>query len=269
MIAVLLLANAGAHADLTHRYTFNDGTANDDVGNANGALMNGARVANGELVLANNGTSTSAATGQYMALPSNILRTRDFSLEVWFTWNGGAPWERLLDFGNSVPSSGGTIGQGFIILTLNAQSEPLGQISINSWGNPSDTDYVYDPQFGAFPRGGEHCLTYIHNFDGHSESLFLDGRIVGVASAHVDPSTAAYSNFWLGRSQFSQDPFFDGSIDQLSTFNNALSAAQVLSDYQAGPVVTPEPFVLGLVAMGSGGMLLHHGRRPRRGASSP
>jgi hypothetical protein len=254
-------------ADISHRYSFNDGTANDSVGGANGTLVNGALVSGGMLVLANNGVNTSPATGQYVSLPANILNTPDFTLEAWFTFNGGLPWQRILDLGNSVPDPVyGTIGQGFIILTENGAGRPLGQISINSWGNPSDTDYVFGNT--AFPAGGEHCLAYIHNLDAGQEQLWLDGVLIGTAPAHVNPATANYSNFWIGRSQFAQDPFYNGSIDELRTYNNAMAGDQILADYRAGPdvLVVPEPQGPALLAVG-GLYLLVHRMKGRAGRS--
>jgi hypothetical protein len=268
-VAVLSPGFAGvARADITHRYSFNDGTVNDTVGGANGALVNGASVSGGRLVLANDGVNTSPVTGQYVSLPSNILNTPDFTLETWFTFNGGNPWQRLLDLGNSVPDpTHGMIGQGFIILTEQANGRPLGQISINSWGNPTDTDFVVGNT--PFPVGGEHCLAFIHHTalfpstGGSQELLYLDGVFIGGTSAHVNPATAQYSNFWIGRSQFSQDPFYNGSIDELRTYNNALGAAQTLADYQAGPdvLLVPEPQSLALLAAGGLPLLVQQMRR--------
>jgi hypothetical protein len=243
-----------SRADITHRYSFNDGTANDSMGGANGTLVNGASVSGGELVLANSGYGSDPATGQYVALPANILATRNFTLETWFTFNGGGPWQRLLDLGKN----NGGIGQGFIILTMNSAGQPLGQISINSWGDPADTDYVAGNTF--FPLGGKHSLVYVHNTDAQVEQLYMDGVNIGTGYAHVDPSTANYANFWIGRSQFLADPFYSGYIDELRTYNNALSPDQVAADFLAGPnVLVPEPAQLSILAVAS--CLLHRHRR--------
>ena len=266
-VAVLSPGFAGiARADITHRYSFNDGTVNDTVVGANGVLVNGASVSGGRLVLANNGVNTSPVTGQYASLPVNILHTQNFTLETLFTFNGGNPWQRILDLGNSVPDPVyGMIGQGFIILTEQSQGHPLGQISLNNWDNPLYSDAVVGIN-NAFPMGGEHCLAYVHNFyyTGHAQ-LYLDGVLIGTGQADLDPSTANYSNFWIGRSQFSADPFYNGSIDELRTYNNALGAAQILADYQAGPnvLLVPEPQSLALLAIGG---LLLLARRLRRAA---
>jgi arabinan endo-1,5-alpha-L-arabinosidase len=267
-VALALFAGftPASRADITHRYNFNDGTANDSIGGANGTLVNGASVNGGELVLANNGYNGNPATGQYVALPANILLARDFTLETWFTFNGGNPWQRLLDLGNSY----GGIGQGFIILTLNGAHMPLGQISINSWGDPADTDYVVGNTF--FPVGGDHCLVYVHNTDAHLEQLYLNGVNIGTVYADVDPSTANYANFWIGRSQFLADPFYNGSIDELRTYNNALTPGQVVASFQAGPnVLVPEPAPFSILAVAFSFLLRrkifadrHSPRRPGR-----
>lgn len=244
-----------AQANLTHRYSFNDGTANDSIGNANGTLLNGASVSGGNLLLANDGVQTDPSVGQYVSLPVNILQSRNFTLEVWFSFLGGNPWQRLLDLGNSVPSSGGgTIGQGFIILTMNRSYAPLGQFSLNSWGG-YPTDYVVGAT--TFPVGGEHCLAYIHNTDARTEQLYLDGGLIGTAAATIDPTTASYNNFWLGRSQFSQDPFYCGSMDEVRTYDTALSATQMLHEFQAGPDVLsiPEPGGASLLLLSGCGLL--------------
>jgi hypothetical protein len=41
---------------------------------------------------------------------------------------------------------------------------------------------------------------------------------------------------FLGKSQFTNDPYFDGQIDEFRVYGRALSAAEILALYQfAGP----------------------------------
>src|SRR5262245_30777207 len=82
---------------LTHLYTFNDGSANDWVGNAHGALLNGATVAAGQLVLANNGvTSGQSTVVQHVKLPSGVLPAAgSFTIEAWYTATDVANWARV------------------------------------------------------------------------------------------------------------------------------------------------------------------------------
>ena len=246
LIAGFALVGKGA---ITHRYSFNDGTANDSIGSAHGVLVNGASVSGGRLVLANDGIQTNASTGQYVALPVNILQTRNFTLAVWFSYGGGNIWQRIIDFGNSVPDPAyGMAGQGFIILANSGRSI-IGQFSLNSAGG-TPTDVVNGGS--GLPVGGQHFLAYVHNLDMGQELLYLDGQRVGLSTASIDPRTANYTNFFVGRSQWSQDPFYNGSLDELRTYDQALTAAEILAAYNAGPDVLIAP-VPATVSMGISG----------------
>jgi arabinan endo-1,5-alpha-L-arabinosidase len=219
-----------AQAALSHRYNFNDGTANDSVGGANGTLMNGATVAGGQLYFdpaVNNGQG-SPSTGQYVNLPSNILDTKNFTLETWFTDRSSTPWQRILDLGN--PEGG-----GFLILCPfnRVPGEPLGQLSIFDHGGPTDTNFVAGG--GALKLNTAYMLAYVHDLaDGH-EYLYLNGNLVGTSKANQDPTTTAYHDFYIGRSNFAADPYLDGTVDELRTWDNALTGADIAADYAAGP----------------------------------
>jgi hypothetical protein len=234
LTAIIWCSTSVTLADLEHRFNFNDGSISDLVGTATGTLYNGASISNGWLVFNNDGISSNSATGQYAALSTNVLDYRNFTLETWFTFQGGRNWQRIVDFGNCTNSGQDVIGKGFLILTMNSSVHPLGQISINSWGGVTDTDYVLGPT-NRFPVGGEHQIVYTHNVDMGYESLYLDGLLIGTNAAHMDASTAIYTNLWLGRSQFAHDPFFNGSIDELRTYDAPLTASQVWLDYLMGP----------------------------------
>ena len=77
IFGLLLNTTYADQISLTHRYSFDDGTASDSIGNTHGSLENGASIADGKLVLANNGIDTDPATGQYVSLSGNILNTRN------------------------------------------------------------------------------------------------------------------------------------------------------------------------------------------------
>jgi hypothetical protein len=67
-------------ANLLHRYSFNDGTADDSVSGLNGGLYSGAYIANGQAVF-------TASLNSYVLLP-DILGTSassSFSIETWAT----------------------------------------------------------------------------------------------------------------------------------------------------------------------------------------
>jgi hypothetical protein len=258
------------NADLVNRYSFNDGTARDSVGGADGVAVNGPTFTGGQVVFSpsvNNGTNINPATGQYIDLPDTIARTRALTLEIWATYRGGPSWQRLVDFGNCtagelLPTDKTTIGYtggGFIILT-HSGSSLLGQISINSWGGASDTNDTFGT---GMSLNVEHQVVFTHDPDTGIEALYLDGVQTGHSAATVDPSTTNYLNHFLGRSNFYQDPFLNGSIDEFRIYNSALSATQVATDFRLGPDALPEPATLSLIALGGLAMAARRRRRAR------
>jgi hypothetical protein len=69
---------------------------------------------------------------------------------------------------------------------------------------------------------------------GNVGTLYVNGAQVGQnTSMSLSPSSLGNTtNNWIGRSQYSADPFLDGQIDDFRIYNRALSAAEVLSLFQ-------------------------------------
>lgn len=253
---------AMAGAALTHRYSFDDGTADDSVGNVNGTLMNGATVSDGQLQFdpsINNG-SNNPITGQYVSLPANIIATPAFSIEVWATERSSTPWQRLLDMSDGPNGQQLGTGTGFMLMTpFGYPGEGLfGQVTLDQTSG-SNTNYVTTST--EAPLNVENQYVYTFSPATGREFVYEDGLQVGEAVANLDPSTAAYTQFWIGRSNFTADPYFDGSIDEFRTYDTAITGAQVLQDYVAGPEQIPEPTSLAL--MGLAATAITARRRPR------
>jgi hypothetical protein len=249
--SVFILSARPAPAALTHRYSFNDGTADDSVGNAHGVLVNGAKVQNRQLVfdpLVNNGRNNNVLTGQYLDLPNNIARSTALTVEVWTTFRGGDAWQRIVDFGNNStgrelnpgdPASG-YYGIGFIMLTPNNRfDDPIAQISLNSSGGAGDTDLV--GAVNPLSRNVQHHIVFTHDPAVHLETLSIDGVRVGNGTARVNPALSNYANYWIGRSNFQADPFYNGTINELRIYNHALTQPDITRNGRLGPDVLPEP----------------------------
>jgi len=256
------------YAQLTHRYSFNDGTANDSVGGANGTLMNGATVSGGQLQLINNG-SNNPTSGEYVNLPSDILNTKAFTVEAWATEQSNVAWQRILDLGNSVNGN----GSGYIILTpYNNPHTPLGQVSTSSGA----TNFASGPIQGGngyIAQGQQYQYAYVHDVTTGTEELYIDGLpVINQSStpftATIDASQLSLSNFWIGRSQYAADPYFDGSINELRTYAQALTPAQGEAEYVAGPDVVTVPEPATAVLAGIGVALASMRRRQRADATS-
>src|SRR3954453_7565774 len=109
-LACVALLVPSARAALTHRYSFNDGTANDSVGSANGTLVgtNGS-ISGGQLVLANTGEGSQnpGATGAYLDLPNGLMTSSAatagaVTVEMWITMQTQRDWAAAFSAGTSI-----------------------------------------------------------------------------------------------------------------------------------------------------------------------
>lgn len=255
-----------ANADLTHQYTFNDGSAGDGVGSANGTLMGNAAVSGGQLVL--DGASTT-----FLDLPGPTIGINAYSaltLELWLTsspnntsFTMGAVFGRTFE-GASDPlsvSSGGTIADGdtwrgvqYLMLQPTRgdghSREAITALSYEAESGVNGTAQINDNL--------QHMMAL--TIDGTDLSYYLDGALVG--SAPLGANTLASlsdAHAYLGQSVFPGDPHFIGSINEFSIYNNALSASQIEADFAAGPV--PEPSTVALIGLGLASLTILRRRR--------
>ncbi len=222
------------HLSLTHQYTFNDGTANDSVGNAHGTLFNGATIHSGRLVLQNAGvTSGNGSAVQYARLPNGILPASGAaSIEAWYTTFSATPnWMRVFDFGDQ----NGTNGRTYLFYTPKS-SAGTARASLRP---ASGADRLASATAAANEGFQRHVVVTL-NPAGNAMSLYLDGTLAGSTTLDgVDISSANEVFAYLGRSQFANDAGLSGSIDELRIYNRALNASEVAASRAAGPVRLP------------------------------
>jgi hypothetical protein len=79
----------------------------------------------------------------------------------------------------------------------------------------------------ALPTGGWHHVAVTLN--GSTGTLYVDGQQVGSNTAMtIKPSDLGVTTQnWIGRSQFSGDPYLNGLVDDFRIYNQALTASQV------------------------------------------
>jgi hypothetical protein len=76
-------------------------------------------------------------------------------------------------------------------------------------------------------------------FEGSNDqmSLYLDGALQNTTPIALELTALLDVNCYLGRSQFTQDPHFLGSIDEFRVYSGVRSAAQIAASFTAGPDV--------------------------------
>lgn len=212
-------------ANLTHQWTFDDGNANDKVGNLNGFLNGGATIENKALKL--------SAAGQYLMFSGPSLAINSYtaiSQEIWFSSKAAANtgYTMLSYFGNT---SG---GQGYNYLSLSAaRGDNVTRAAISN-GTYNGEKYVNTTEYDD---GKLHHMVSIVRQD--SIILYVDGALVGKTASGIALSTLSNSYAYLGKGGYTSDPTWLGTISKFSLYNKSLSATEVKYLYQQGAESTP------------------------------
>jgi hypothetical protein len=192
----------------TSFYSFNNAGA-DANGFFNGTLVNGASTSSDPVrgpVLNLSGAS------QYVSLPAGIGAMRTFS--AWVKWGGGNDWPRIFDFGQNDIS--------YAMLTAKANSGELRfEITPNGSGETRDLD-------SPSPLPTNVWTHVAVALDGRQAVMFINGQAVAVdSSVNLLPSDVMGSANYLGRSQFSADPYFNGQMDDVEISSLTLPIEQI------------------------------------------
>jgi hypothetical protein len=222
------LIPAGA---MTHRYSFNDGTANDSVGTANGTLMGNATVSTGQLVLPN--INAAAPAPDYLQLPAGILvNDTAVTVEAWVTI---APnqytWANLFDFGNQ--DGGGDAEYDIHTCIHSGGNSTIAGISDSDDAN---VDYQFiDLGPGTSLDGSSNLyLTTVFNPLAGYIAIFTNGALAGaISNVTIQMSGVQAVRNIIGADDW-PDPGLQGSVNEFRIYNFALSAAQIQGDFLLG-----------------------------------
>lgn len=172
-----------------------------------------------------------ASQGSVTLPAAMFVNATDFTFAAWINVTSSANWARVLDVGiNAKLANNTSTGTKYLNLVPKDEGTNL-LFSITTDGYGSEKKLT-----GATPAVAtwKHVAVVL----GASGGLYLDGTLVVNASAVTlrprDLGTIDYA--FLGKSQFSADPYFDGMLDEVRVYGRALDAAEVkaLSQF-AGP----------------------------------
>lgn len=151
----------------------------------------------------------------YVQLPYELAGTDELTISAWVYWSGGSNWQRLFDFGNGT-------GQ-YLFLTPSNGSQM--RFAIKNGGDEQTVDA---------PRLTTNAWKHVAVSIGTSRTtIYVDGEEVGSsATITLCPSDLHPAMNYVGRSQFTADPYFRGNIARLCIYNYALTADEVLQDMQ-------------------------------------
>ncbi len=240
------LAVGFAHAaTIAHRYSFEPGSELvDSVGGNTGVLNNGATVSGGALQLAGLGTSTNA---NHMGFTTPIDIGGDFgasgvTIESWYTDNNTGTWGKLFQFGN------------------NSAGQELAWTHTRGNGQQTGVDRDGAKLLGEqITPNTQHHLVVSVSSDGNLNT-WVDGiqKLTNVDTNDLSNVTTDFEA--IGATSWG-DPGMNGTVDEFRIWSGELSAADVASNFAAGPgVVIPEPSGM-LLSLAAGGLIVFRRRR--------
>ena len=209
--------------------TFNQSsgtTAVDATGNGwNGTLVNGPTWVVGE---SGNAVSLNGVN-QYVSLPSGVVSSlNDFTISAWVNLNALSPGAHLFDFGTGTGS--------YMFLSPAATAGGLLFAITTAGSNYQQSIYCTN----NLSPGVWHNIAV--TFAAGMGILYLDGLPVATNSnISLTPSLLGYTGQnWIGRSQYSSNPYLNGLVDDFRIYNGAMSANEIAS--LVTPLVAPTEF---------------------------
>jgi hypothetical protein len=223
---------------LAHRYRF-DGSGNaidDGLGTANGTSV-GASVSPGS------GKISLSGSDEYVDLPNGLVSSlQSVTFEIWVNWRGNsasssAEWQNLFDFGSS-GAEGTQSSSAHSRVYVTAKSSLSGRLRAGY----TLTDYNHEISIDAtrvlpastdLAKGTQVAL--VVNGETHSLAIYIDGTPEGtVSSSTISLDAITDINNWLGRSQYAEDPEFNGDVLDFRLYAAALSEEQVALSFSLG-----------------------------------
>ncbi|MFC1569914.1 LamG-like jellyroll fold domain-containing protein [bacterium] len=212
---------------LMHHWSFDDGTADDPIGGANGTLMGGAGVEDGTLFL--------SELDQYMEMSGELIALLiydEMTMTGWFTSVAGVNegYHMLAYFGDSVDG----LGSNGLFYSP-ARGDDVSRIAISC----GEIAQPWTVESGA--NGPEIDDGDLHHFAGIFSAdevvYFLDGVLQ--EAVPMDPHNSLYNistNFaYLGRGGYTADPTWQGEIHDFKIYSKALTDDEVLFSYLQDP----------------------------------
>lgn len=209
----------------------------DSLGDADGTLLDddGQTPAADLQKLQVNGRLNLDGFGSFVDLPDGLISSLDdATFEAWVSWRGGAAWSRIFDFGNANAGA----GQTYLFLTPSNSLTTTLRVAFSLAG-PGQAETLVDglaalPIAGGASAALEHVAVVV---DGTQNSLRLysNGAELGAVPLANDLAAINDVNNWLGRSNYAADPPLFGSLVEFRIYDQALTAAQLRTSFQAGP----------------------------------
>ena len=158
-------------------------------------------------------------TDDFVDLPDGLTENlTNFTFEARYFHSSDAPWQRIMDFGNSTSQ----------YIQLTPVSGFAGRAPFFEIRN-GDTRERFEASEALELNRWYHIAAVIDASTSQNNArIYIDGELKGQGTFPLTPQDLGnLSNNWLGRSQFSPDPYLSGTLDEVRIWSTARSQAEI------------------------------------------
>jgi hypothetical protein len=219
---------ADLQQSLLHRYSFETPgmLAADSISGVDATIV-GTSAAGGEVTF--DGT-----TAAFVDLPNGTISALgDASFEIWLTWAGGGPWQRIFDFGDNDQAEGSQgVGQSYLYLSpREGTSQNSLRASFTIAGIGAETTVRAAAPLTSATL--QHVALVVDDTNDQLR-LYLNGELSALTGFHGSLSGLNDVNNWVGRSNYKDAPL-SGSVEEFRIYGAALTNAQAAASHGFGP----------------------------------
>ena len=188
----------------------------DKSGNFNDAqLMGSATIAQG--ISGGQGLNLDGTQECYAAIPSDALSgLEDYTIAAWIKPDVKDITQRVFDFGTGT-------GRYMFLTPYYGENHLRGAITAGSYDYEKGVSIDVDIETGKWTH-------LVMQQEGDTMRIYIDGELAGEAeNVKLDPYEIAYTipYCYIGKSMWSGDKFFDGTIDEFYVYDRAISSEEV------------------------------------------
>jgi len=156
-----------------------------------------------------------SGASEYVSMPTGIVSgLTNFTISAWVNPAANTTWSRVFDIGTGTTAN--------MFLTVSAGTAPRFAITTSGAGGEQRLNAT-----SALPLNSFSHLAVTLN--GNTGTLYVNGNAVATNTAMtLRPSNlGSTTQNWIGRSEYSNDPFLNATVDDFQIYNRALSTAEV------------------------------------------
>lgn len=169
-----------------------------------------------------------SSNGGYVVMPAfNTLAPDAVTIAVWVNLAANTStqnWERIWDFADSAT------GPKWLNLTARSATSPYGPLfAMSATGHTTAVQERLVAPAALTANVWHHIAIVLPSGTPFTGVMYVDGAAVATNDAmtvHL-ADIGATTNNWFGRSEFTSDPYFNGSLDDFRVYKRALSQQEI------------------------------------------